>query len=215
MATERGFTLVEVLIALAVTAFVAAAAYAGLSAAIDGVERNRAEAERHWELTRALRIIARDLRHFVPRPVRDEFGEAEPALMGGPAARFALSLTRSGWHNPNNHPRSHLQRVNYVWEGDELWRESYPVLDRAGNTEPQRVLLLGGVTDLRLFFLGDPANLDAASRGVSVNTRAWPESWAPDPMQSGHQLSPPLAVEIALELDGLGTVRSLHALPPI
>ena len=213
MRAERGFTLVEVLIALTITAFVAAAAYAGLSAAIDGVERSRAEAERHWELTRALRIIARDLRHVVPRPVRDEFGEAEPALMGGPAARFTLSLTRSGWHNPNNHPRSNLQRVNYVWEEDALWRESYPVLDRAGNTEAQRVRLLGGVTGLRLFFLDQPGNLGAASRGVSIDTRNWPESWAPDPMQSGDALAPPLALEWVLQLDGLGEVRSLHVLP--
>lgn len=215
MRPERGFTLVEVLIALAITAFVAAAAYAGLAAAIDGVERSRAEAERHWELTRALQIIARDLRHFVPRPVRDEFGEPEPALTGGPAARFSLSFTRSGWHNPNAHPRSHLQRVNYVWEGDELWREHYPVLDRAGNTQAQRVRLLSGVTDLRWFFLDSIDNLGAASRGVGINSRAWPESWIADPVQPGDTLPPPLAVELALELDGLGTLRSLHALPPL
>lgn len=215
MHRETGFTLIEVLIALAVTAFVAAVSYAGLAAVIDGVERSRAQAERHWEVTRALQVLSRDLRHFVPRPVRDEFGEPEPALMGGPAARFLLSFTRSGWHNPNAHPRSHLQRVNYVWEEDALWRESFPVLDRAGNTEAQRLLLLSGVTDLRLFFLDDPDNLGAASRGVAVDSRNWPESWAPDPMQPGDDLSPPLAVELALELEDLGTLRSLHALPPL
>lgn len=87
------------------------------------------------------------------------------------------------------------------------------MLDRAGNTEPQRVRLIGGVTDLRLFFLDQPGNLGAASRGVSIDTRNWPESWAPDPMPSGSELAPPLALELVVQLDGLGEVRSLHVLP--
>ena len=96
--------------------------------------------------------------------MRDEFGEREPAMVGGPAARFALSFTRSGWHNPNAHPRSNLQRVNYRMEDEALWRDSYPVLDRAGDTEPQSVKLLDGVEYMELAFLGSRASAD--SRGI-------------------------------------------------
>ena len=120
----EGFTLLEVLIAMAITAFVALIATTSLSRVLDGVESLRASADRTYEVNRAWMIISRDLRHFVERPVRDEFGEIEPALLGGPLARFALSFTRAGWHNPNAHPRSNLQRVNYRLEDEALWRDS-------------------------------------------------------------------------------------------
>ncbi|MCB1848763.1 MAG: prepilin-type N-terminal cleavage/methylation domain-containing protein, partial [Halieaceae bacterium] len=45
-APSRGFTLIEVLIALAITAFVSAIAYRSLSAAMLGVERTRETADR-------------------------------------------------------------------------------------------------------------------------------------------------------------------------
>ena len=50
-------------------------------------------------------------------------------------------------------PRSHLQRVNYRFEDEALWRESYPVLDRAGDTAGTSVRLLDGVEYLELGFL--------------------------------------------------------------
>ncbi|WP_232059094.1 type II secretion system minor pseudopilin GspJ [Kineobactrum salinum] len=211
----QGFTLVEVLIALAITAFVAVVSYNGLSTVITGVGSTRAVAEQTWELNRALMILGRDLRHFSPRPVRDEFGETEPALTGGRAARFMLSFTRAGWHNPLEHPRSNLQRVNYLWEDDALWRESYPVLDRAGDTGGRRVLLLDGITGVRLLFLDNVDSLRPGSRGTAIDSRNWPENWIPDSSQPGLELAPPSALEVVLEIEGMGEVRSLYALPPL
>lgn len=210
-----GFTLIEVLIALAIAAIIAAAAYTGLSTVMAGVDSSRAVAERTWEINRALMFLSRDLRHFADRPVRDEFGELEPALQGGRAARFLLSFTRRGWHNPQGHPRSSLQRVNYVLEDEALWREFYPVLDRAGDTEPQRVRLLDGVLDLRLAFLNDVANLNPAARGTEVDTRNWPENWVVDTSRPGAELAPPVALNITLDLEDWGEVKRLYVLPPL
>jgi general secretion pathway protein J len=210
-----GFTLVEVLVALAITAFVSAIAYSGLSTAIIGVEQTRAIADRTYEVNRAWMIISRDLRQFVPRPVRDEFGEPEPALQGGPAARFLLSLTRTGWHNPNALPRSNLQRVNYRLEDGALWRETYPVLDRAGDTAAQEVRLLEGVEYLTIAFLGSLAGAGGADDSLSLETRDWPESWVVDTSTAGASLAPPVAVEIRLQLEDWGEMRRLYALPPL
>jgi general secretion pathway protein J len=208
---QQGFTLVEVLIAMAITAFVATVAYTGLSTVITGMESTRENAQRTYEVNRAWMIITRDLRQFTNRPVRDEFGELEPALHGGPAARFPLSLTRGGWHNPNAHLRSNLQRVNYRLEDNALWRDSYPVLDRAGDTEPASVLLLSDVDDLRLLFLG---SFDGAGgTGINLDTRQWPDNWVVDTSQPDATLQPPAALQIILQLADWGEMKRFYALP--
>lgn len=211
-----GFTLVEVLIALAITAFVSMIAYTSLSSVIAGVEGMRETTDRTYEINRAWMIISRDLRHFVPRPVRDEFGEEEPAMSGGPLARFALSFTRAGWHNPNAHPRSNLQRINYRIEDQALWRDSYTVLDRAGNTEPQSVLLLDGVEYMDLAFLASLQGVRKESGGSGLDTREWAESWiVDDQLSAAAAAAPPVALEIRLQLDDWGEMRRIYALPPL
>jgi general secretion pathway protein J len=186
-----------------------------LSAVIEGVESTRQVAQRTYEINRAWMIISRDLRQFSPRPVRDEFGEEEPAMMGGPAARFLLSFTRSGWHNPVGQPRSTLQRVNYLLEDEALWRENYAVLDRAGDTAPSRVKLLEGVEYLELGFLDSVGSVETANDRKSLDTRNWSENWVVDTGSLGAALPPPIAIEIRMQLRDLGEIRRLYALPPI
>ncbi len=213
---NRGFTLIEVLIALAITAFVASISYASLSSVLLGVESSRSAADRTHEINRAWMIITRDLRQFSPRrPVRDEFGEEEPAMMGGEAARFLLSFTRSGWHNPLGQQRSNLQRVNYLVEDDALWRESYAVLDRANNSEPTRVKLLEGVDYLELGFLSALGSVQTLSDRVTLDTTNWAENWLTDTSTPGATLEPPAAIELRLRLDDLGEIRRLYALPTL
>jgi general secretion pathway protein J len=182
---------------------------------LTGAERTQQSAERSYQVNRALMILSRDMEQFVARPVRDEFGELEPALQGGPAARFPLSFTRSGWHNPQGHSRSHLQRVHYRLEENALWRDSYSVLDRAGSTSAQEVKLLDEVEDMELAFLDSLDNLQADSRSTGLDVRNWPESWVQDPSLQGQPLPPPLAVEIRLQLSDWGELRRMYALPPL
>ena len=213
--TTAGFTLVEVLIALGITAFVSVIAYTSLSAVLSGVERLRDNTDRSYAINRAFMILSRDLRQFVDRPVRDEFGEREPGLTGGLLARFPLSFTRAGWHNPNGYPRSNLQRVNYRLEDDALWRDSYTVLDRAASTEPSSVLLLEGVEEMQLRFMAGLDQLQVSNRGLTIDTSDWIENWVADTSAPNASLAPPTAVEIVLQLDDWEEIRRLYALPPL
>ncbi|MEZ5568141.1 MAG: type II secretion system minor pseudopilin GspJ [Halioglobus sp.] len=211
----RGFTLIEVLIAMAITTFVAVIAYTSLASALASVDQLRASANRTSEINRAWMILSRDLAEFVPRPVRDEFGEVEPALLGGEAARFLLSFTRTGWHNPNAHPRSNLQRVNYRLEDGALWRDSYVVLDRAGDSEPQSAKLLSDVEYVELAFLPSLAQIQGQPGEFSLDTRNWQENWVGDTSEPGNLPAPPVAVEVRLQLSDWGEMRRLYALPPL
>jgi general secretion pathway protein J len=210
---QKGFTLIEVLIALSITAFVATIAYASLSSVISGVESTRAAAQQTYELDRALVFISRDLRQLVARPVMDEFGQREPALTGGTLARFTLSFTRNGWHNPKQANRSNLQRVNYLVEEGALWRESYFVLDRLGDSETQRVKLLDGVEEFTVAFIASVEAVDTQSDGKTLDTRNWEQNWVVDTSVADAVLSPPAAIEIRLQLEGWGELSRLYELP--
>lgn len=210
-----GFTLIEVLIAMSITALVATIAYGSLARVMGGVEALRESADRSYEVNRAMMILSRDLRHFANRPIRDEFGELEPALSGGELARFELSFTRTGWHNPLEYPRSSLQRVNYRIEDEALWRDSYVVLDRAGNTEPRSTRLLDNVETMQLAFLANAQTAQISSDNGVVDTSAWPENWVLSNSNPDAKLDPPQALEITLTLADWGEIRRFYVLPPL
>src|SRR5690606_21474916 len=87
----RGFTLLELLVAVGLFAVLAGLAWGSL----DGLSRSslhmQEAATRLAATQRAMDLVVRDLRQAVPRPVRDGSGRTEAALSG---ERLALSLTR-------------------------------------------------------------------------------------------------------------------------
>ena len=176
---ESGFTLVEVLIAMAITAFVSVLSYQTLSTALAGIESARTESERLYEINRAFTVLSRDVRQMTNRPVRDEFGQMASAVSGGELARDPLRLTRSGWHNSTGAPRSTLQRVAYRLEEDKLLRLSYPVLDRTTAIEPTETVLIDGVEVFELRFLPSVNALEV-DRNQVIDRRFWQENWVAD-----------------------------------
>lgn len=209
---SNGFTLVEVLIAMAITALVAVVAYSGLSAAVSGAESLRGASSRAHEIHQTMGLLSSDLRQTVNRPVIDEFGQLAPALSGGELARNMLSLTRAGWHNSTAAPRSGLQRVHWWLEDDQLWRGYYPVLDRTAGTEPIETLILDDVTRFEVRFLPAVGMIES-DRDDVIDRRNWQENWIGDLSQPGVPPTPPAAVEVVLDISGLGEVRRLYVLP--
>ena len=212
MVVERqpaaGFTLIEVLIAMAATVMIVTLAFTTFTNLLNGFEGLRSASDQSHEVNRTLMFLSRDLRQFVQRPVRDELGELEPAFFGGEAADNSISFTRIGWHNPNRNTRSHMQRVRYRLEDDILWRESYPVLDRTDETEVSRVELLRDVLAFRVAFLGDGVELEPDE----FETEDWPQNWAIDYAGRG-AIKPPEAIEVVLDVEGFGEIRRLFQLP--
>ena len=165
-----GFTLMEVLVALAVFAVIGVLATQILRQMTDfgghAVERGGLLTDAQ----RALEIMRRDIEQLAHRPVRDVFGDAgSPVAMGG--GEWLLEFTRLGWRNPLAEQRSDLQRVAYAWNGDELHRLFWRVLDRAPGSEPSRQLLLAGVSEVAF------TALDSAGDEHEV----WPPATTGDP----------------------------------
>lgn len=194
-----GFTLLELLVASAVLAVMGAIAYGGLIRIVVNHDIVAAETERYRRLALAMEFIERDLRSAVPRPVRDELGDPEPAMLGRTGR---LTFTRAGWRNPTDRTRSNLQRVSYDRSNSgNLVRIHWPVLDRTQATRPLRQELLEGVDTVGFEFL--PAV------GADEWINAWP---VPGPGRSG-QTAWPAAVRVVIEGDGIGHVERVISLP--
>lgn len=210
----RGFTLVEVLVAMAITALVAVVSYSALSAALASAERLRVSAQRAQEIGQVMAMLSRDIRQTASRTVIDEFGQRTPAVMGGELARDMLTVTRAGWHNATGAPRGTLQRVDWWLEEETLWRGYFPVLDITPGTERIETAVLDGVERFEVRFLPNVAALEI-NRDDVIDRRNWEDSWVADLSQPDQGLPPPAAVEVTMEVSGLGEVTRLYVLPAI
>lgn len=187
----RGFTLLELLVALAIFAVLGVAAYAGLDVVLDAKDRIETKSDQLGRLQMLFVVMGRDLEQATDRGVRDNYGDPLPALFGNDTA---LEFTRGGWRNPAGLRRSQLQRVAYGLTDDSLTRATWDVLDRAQDSEPRTTSLLGEVTALEIRYL------DSAGE--------WRSDWPPT---GGAVTAAPLprAVEVTLEVTGWGRIMRL------
>jgi len=197
-----GFTLIEVLVALAVFGLMSMLAYATLGSTLSNADYLTNRMDRLQSIQRAMRYLATDLSQSAPRPIRSELGESfEPALETSLGSEFVIELTRSGWGNPAGLPRGTLQRVAYRLEEDKLVRYYWTVLDRTYANEPLAIVLLDDVQSL--FFRYYQANGEAS------------EIWPPLGAQGSAALrSRPRAVEIVLSLTDEGEITRLLEIAP-
>ncbi len=209
----RGFTLIEVLVASAITAIIGIIAYGFLSSALDAQVSQQQQADRLNELNLFFVALARDVRQAVNRPIRTEFGEElESAVLGGPGTEYLLSLTRGGWYNPRAVVRSSLQRVAYgLNEKQEIERVAWHMLDRASGQNVYKAVALTGVEGVFFRFLEqDQVRVDDDEIAKEWSESWPPESFQPQPGQTYEEL--PVAIEITLTLEDLGEVRRIYAL---
>ena len=209
MRIQRGFTLLELLVATAIFAVMAAMAYAGLDSVLNARHEVAQRSDRLAALQTADLFLQRDITQVVDRGIRDAEGGQLPALSGGSElpGQARLSFTRGGRPNPAGLPRSSLERIDYRMENDTLYRDRWPVLDRAQGTEPLRAALLSGVTAFRVRFLDVNGNW----------AQDWPPPGTPTAAQSPGGLAPetplPRAVEVTLDLKEGGSIKRLFVLP--
>ncbi len=198
MRRSSGFTLLELLVALSIFALVSVMAYGGMSRVMEQRARTAAQAERLKYLQLAVNVMARDFEQLVDRGIRNEFGDAVPALVGGSGFQ-GVEFTHAGYANPARLPRSELQRVAYVREEDRILRRVWRVLDRAQDSQPASTVLMEKVDAFRLRFL--------------TADGAWQDNWPPPGQAGDAPPGLPRAVEVSVESGDLGRLRWLFRLP--
>ena len=195
---DSGFTLLELLVALAIFALLSVMAYAGLSTVLTANQVLETNMERLTEIQRSVTFLSRDIRQTVDRAIRDTYGDNKQPLIG--ASEFdtlgtpVIELTRTGYANPLGAKRSFLQRVAYRIEEETLYRNSWRVLDQAQDSEPDALAICHAVEALQVRYLDHDNN--------------WHNQWPPiDPEYQGSVL--PKAVEVSLSLKDWGNIVRL------
>jgi general secretion pathway protein J len=187
----RGFTLLELLVAVAIFAIAAQLAYGGLRQVLAGRSALAPRYEDAARLRYAVTLLERDFSAARPRAVRDALGEPAPAFIAGSGETLAL-FSRGDAARPALLDAVGLYRVGYRLEGGVLLRDSWPVLDAVQGTQPRTQPLLERVAAFEL-------------RCLSADEE-WVDVW---PAAAGELAALPRAVEIELLLEDGRSLRRL------
>ena len=196
--TQRGFTLLELLIALSIFALISAMAYGGMNSVMQQRAWTEQKADQLKQLQMAYTIMERDFSQMVDRGIRNEYGSEVGALVGG-GSSSGVELSRLGHANPAGFRRSDVQRVRYLSEDGKLFRYSWKVLDRAPDSEAYKQVMIDETTEFALRYL------DTSSR--------WQENWPPIAQTGQLTAGLPRAVEVRLETKNFGQLVWLFRLP--
>ncbi|AFT70490.1 General secretion pathway protein J [Alloalcanivorax dieselolei B5] len=188
---QRGFTLLEMLVVIGIFAMMYIVAVEFLSNALDSREQLAEGATEMENSQRAVTYLTLDFEQLISRPVRDGYGDYQPAMIG---TEQYVEFTRLGWSNPFQlRRRSEMQRVIYVFENGTLYRRYWPVLDTTVATEYQEDVLIDNVKRFTVRYL------DQNDQGEWQWLEFWPEpNVATQPVWLQRL---PRSVEISVELE--------------
>lgn len=153
--SEAGFTLVELLVALAIFSLLSVA---GVMLLRSGSDTQLAVKSRLEELSRGNRLynnIEGDLAQAIARSVRDPAGASIPAFVeeSSDVPGMLFGFVRAGWSNLDEAPRAGLQRVAYVLDKNALKRVSWPMLDGAAPSDA--AVIVDNVSSAQIRFRDD------------------------------------------------------------
>ncbi|WP_095496986.1 type II secretion system minor pseudopilin GspJ [Paraferrimonas haliotis] len=174
----RGFTLLEMLIAIAIFAMIGLASNAVLQTTINQNDLTQVYSDHLRDLQQGMGVIERDLSQLVARTFRgdEEHGSAviikDNNLLDSEGE--TLIFHRIGWLNPDGIlPRGSIQSVAYrLFEG-KLERLSFPYPDPIIDDEPNIVTLASDVVEVRYSFYYEGSwsktvKNDALPKGIAI-----------------------------------------------
>ncbi|VAW69477.1 hypothetical protein MNBD_GAMMA10-1792 [hydrothermal vent metagenome] len=199
---SRGFTLIEVMIAMAIFAIVSSLAYTGLQSVMNSKVKTESALERLQQLQMTMLTLSSDMQQISSREGHDALGGRLLSFTTQDAS-LLVDFTRGGWRNPANQARSTLQRVAYRIDEDQLIRIHWPHVDRADDELRVERTLISNIESLELRFLD--------------NRNQWLTDWPnpaalaatnPDGTPAAPP-APPRAVEVTLKMNDWGEIKRL------
>ncbi len=196
-AKYSGFTLIEVLVAVAIFAIMGTIATLALKRIFIHKQILSQHIQEMNQLQMAVTMLRLDISQMIDRPVRDKKGSIEQSVTGSSSQ---ITFTRTGNVNPLGYFNiSHLQRISYSG-GGVLNRAAWPVLDNAPQTKSSNRELLKDVSNWKLTYLNE--QLERYS--------SWPARNANKSTNSEEKPNPiPTAVEVEFNYKNQGLITVL------
>ena len=140
MMWNKGYTLIEILIALMVFAILATMTSSAMYHVSTTRHRINEQSDRLARLQMTMSLISKEIRQAVDRPITGSNMRQTPAFIGN--TKYT-EFTRGGLVNPGGHFKtSTLKRVGLVCKDDKLYRRTWAALDFTKKEEYQDKLLL-------------------------------------------------------------------------
>jgi general secretion pathway protein J len=192
------FTLVELLVALAIFAIMTGFAYRGLNGMLQGREALQQESRKWRDIALFMGRLERDLSAVLARRAIGASGTPlapVSSVIESSASPEGLALTRSGSPIQEN-ALAAPQRIAYRLREGRIERLAWAGVDVAPRDEPTAVTVLSDVTGLTLRYLD--------ARGEWRNAYGLPGT---------AETVPPAAVEVTVKLASGETIVRLMELP--
>ncbi|NRA83393.1 MAG: type II secretion system minor pseudopilin GspJ [Gammaproteobacteria bacterium] len=152
---QHGFTLIEIMIAIAIFALIGLASHQVLFSVLTSDEISMNAVQRIKQTQRTYQLIQTDIMQITPRSIRFNGGDpSEKFLLAGDGVidsdDHGIAFTRLGWRNPAQmFPRGTVQAVGYRLVEGRLERLHYLYPDQESGTKPQITVLLRDVEALK------------------------------------------------------------------
>lgn len=200
--TERGFTLLELLIVLGILSFLGVASFNMAGSGMRLQKNIAAQSDALEDAVRVWQWLERDFEQMVNRPIRDSLGDVQSAVF---LQNNQLLLSKSGWQNPLMYVRSDVQRVEYQWQDEKLIRRFWTVMDRDQDAKDIEQIF-EGITKVQISLLGEQGW-----------TTFWPEMETTLRQANSNEnldnVALPQAVKVRLNLSGIGEIERLFIVP--
>ncbi|WP_028387674.1 GspJ family T2SS minor pseudopilin variant LspJ [Legionella fairfieldensis] len=198
MRKQTGFTLIEILIALAVFALVATMTSSVMFYAFNTRARVAEQADQLNDLQLTITRMMQDTEQAVPRPVRGNDMQNFPPFIG---ESHYFELTRGGLVGTDlEEKRSTMQRIAWVCHNNQLIRRSWANLDTPDRENHDTRIMLDGLTHCQFTYLNH--NLQVLSE------------WRANAIQQNQHAEPlPEAIQIKLTPKHGGKMSFLFIIP--
>ena len=152
----KGFTLVEVIIALAIFAVLSIIGYKGISSLIQTKERVQIEDAKWQELMVFFDRFELDIKQSINRPIRNRDDDIEPAWLGRPvyAGEYGAQLAISRFGDPEQTGfLMDSRRIAYRLHDGAVELLMWPSLDLAPSAKPEIFKVLTNVSQISFNYL--------------------------------------------------------------
>lgn len=200
MKKSRGFTLIEILVALMIFAIMGVLAAMSLHTIIRTHAQLKKSDHALLQLQITMTLLRRDISEVINRKVRDSNDDQEPAFLakGGSSIVF----TRTGLFNPfNTSQQSNMQRVGYELRGNNLVRLTWDVLDQPPKAEPESQILLSNVKSMRWQFIAENGR----------KSQSWPPATGTNMQRENSPL--PKVVLLVMHIKHEGIIQGVFPIP--